>query len=612
MADKSKRGMSYLGLLGRFFPKYKGNIILNILFMILSAVFSIVSFSAVIPIINMLFGVSDSAIEHLSAPASASVSDLFSYLGNNTLYFLQEKTIEHGAGYGLMLIACFIVASSLLANGCSYLAEYFRIPMRVGILRDLRKELFERVLRFPAGLLTKDNRGDLVSRMTNDVLEVEWCVSNTLDLLIEHPIPVIIYLVTMFTISPGLTLFAIALLLICALIVAAIGYSLKRIAHKGQSERGEILSKYEEAVGGLAVIRSFNAEGRMADRFDEVNEENRRTFQKMNRVLALSSPVTKVTVSTVLALLLWYGGKHILGGNFSISGATFVYFLLVFHSVINPVRGIAKASYSIRKQVASLERINKILDMEDDLMDGHDDGPLESVDVGADAPAIEFENVSFSYLEGQPILKNLSFTLEKGKSLALMGPVGAGKTSTAGLIMKFFAPEEGTVRIFGKDAGSVSSVDLRRCVGYVPQDSVLFNDTIFNNIALGADVSPSEATGKEARMEAVVEAAKKAGIHDFITSLPEGYDTIVGDRGSRLSGGQKQLIAVARAFLKDAPILILDEATSSLDPESSSMVIKAAADLMKSRSTLIITHREDIASMADSVVSLGGPTPSDI
>ena len=460
MADKSKGGMSYLGLLGRFFPKYKGNIILNILFMILSAVFSIVSFSAVIPIINMLFGVSDSAIEHLSAPASASVSDLFSYLGNNTLYFLQEKTIEHGAGYGLMLIACFIVASSLLANGCSYLAEYFRIPMRVGILRDLRKELFERVLGFPAGLLTKDNRGDLVSRMTNDVLEVEWCVSNTLDLLIEHPIPVIIYLVTMFTISPGLTLFAIALLLICALIVAAIGYSLKRIAHKGQSERGEILSKYEEAVG-------------------------------MNRVLALSSPVTKVTVSTVLALLLWYGGKHILGGNFSISGATFVYFLLVFHSVINPVRGIAKASYSIRKQVASLERINKILNMEDDLMDGHDDGPLESVDVGADAPAIEFENVSFSYLEGQPILKNLSFKLEKGKSLALMGPVGAGKTSTAGLIMKFFAPEEGTVRIFGKDAGAVSSVDLRRCVGYVPQDSVLFNDTIFNNIALGADVSPS-------------------------------------------------------------------------------------------------------------------------
>lgn len=604
MADRSKGGMSYLGLLGRFFPKYKGNIILNILFMILSSVFSIVSFSAVIPIINMLFGVSESTIEQLSAPASASISDLFAYLGNNTLYFLQEKTIEHGAGYGLMLIACFIVVSSLLANGCSFLAEYYRIPMRVGILRDLRKELFDKVLGFPAGLLTKDNRGDLVSRMTNDVLEVEWCVSNTLDLLIEHPIPVIIYLVTMFTISPGLTLFAIALLMICAMIVIVIGYSLKKIAHKGQSERGEILSKYEEAVGGLAVIRSFNAEKQMTGRFDDVNEENRRTFQKMNRVLALSSPVTKVTVSTVLALLLWYGGKHILGGSFSISGASFVYFLLVFHSVINPVRGIAKASYSIRKQVASLERINKILDMEDDLVLGDNIGHQDSIDVEADAPAIEFENVSFSYLRGQPILKNLSFKLEKGNSVALMGPVGAGKTSTAGLIMKFFAPDEGTIRVFGKDASTISPVNLRKYVGYVPQDSVLFNDTIFNNIALGAEASPSEESGTEQLMAAVVEAAKKSGIHEFITTLPDGYNTVVGDRGSRLSGGQKQLIAIARAFLKNAPILILDEATSSLDPVSSSMVIKAASDLMKSRSTLIITHRMDIASMADLVVSL--------
>ena len=604
MADRSKGGMSYLGLLGRFFPKYKGYIILNILFMILSSVFSIVSFSAVIPIINMLFGVSESAIEQLSAPASASISDLFAYLGNNTLYFLQEKTIEHGAGYGLMLIACFIVVSSLLANGCSFLAEYYRIPMRVGILRDLRKELFDKVLGFPAGLLTKDNRGDLVSRMTNDVLEVEWCVSNTLDLLIEHPIPVIIYLVTMFTISPGLTLFAIALLMICAMIVIVIGYSLKKIAHKGQSERGEILSKYEEAVGGLAVIRSFNAEKQMTGRFDDVNEENRRTFQKMNRVLALSSPVTKVTVSTVLALLLWYGGKHILGGSFSISGASFVYFLLVFHSVINPVRGIAKASYSIRKQVASLERINKILDMEDDLVVGDSIGLQDSIDVEADAPAIEFENVSFSYLKGRPILKNLSFKLEKGNSVALMGPVGAGKTSTAGLIMKFFAPDEGTIRVFGKDACTISPVNLRKCVGYVPQDSVLFNDTIFNNIALGAETSPSEESGNEKLMAAVVEAAKRSGIHEFITTLPDGYNTVVGDRGSRLSGGQKQLIAIARAFLKNAPILILDEATSSLDPESSSMVIKAASDLMKARSTLIITHRMDIASMADLVVSL--------
>ena len=589
-----KGGMNYLGLIGRFFPKYKGSIGLNILFMALSSIFSIVGFSAVIPIINMLFGISEESIQIMNIPASSSFQDLFDFVKNNTLYYLQGASLEHGTGYGLMIIALFIIVTSLLSNGCSFLAEFFRIPMRVGILRDLRKELYNKILDFPASLMSKDNRGDLVSRTTNDVLEVEWCVNNTLDLLIEHPIPVIIYLITLFTISPKLTLFAFVLLMLCALIVIVIGRSLKRLAHKGQSERGTILSQYEETIGGLTVIRSFNAEKQASERFEEINEENRRTFRKLNRVLALSSPVTRFTVSTVLAVLLWFGGNSILSGGTRLSGAEFVYFLLIFHSIIAPVRGIAKASYSIRKQVASLERINKVLNMED----GQTAGDLNDnavVKIEPDVPAIEFSHVSYSYEDDAPVLEDFSFVLEQGSSIAIVGSVGVGKTTAAELAIKLFTPQAGGIKVYGKDITTVSATSIRKVIGFVPQDAVLFNDTVFNNIALGAD---------KASVKDVEEAAKKAGIHEFIMSLPEGYDTVVGDRGSRLSGGQKQQIALARAFLKDAPILILDEATASLDPETAASIMDVITELMRSRSTMLITHDEKVAAMADSIVKL--------
>lgn len=589
-----KGGMNYLGLIGQFFPKYKGSIGLNILFMALSSIFSIGGFSAVIPIINMLFGISEESIQIMNSPASSSFQDLFDFVKNNTLYYLQGASLEHGTGYGLMIIALFIIVTSLLSNGCSFLAEFFRIPMRVGILRDLRKELYNKILDFPASLMSKDNRGDLISRTTNDVLEVEWCVNNTLDLLIEHPIPVIIYLITLFTISPKLTLFAFVLLMLCALIVIVIGRSLKRLAHKGQSERGTILSQYEETIGGLTVIRSFNAEKQASERFEEINEENRRTFRKLNRVLALSSPVTRFTVSTVLAVLLWFGGNSILSGGTRLSGAEFVYFLLIFHSIIAPVRGIAKASYSIRKQVASLERINKVLNMED----GQTAGDLNDnavVKIEPDVPAIEFSHVSYSYEDDAPVLEDFSFVLEQGSSIAIVGSVGVGKTTAAELAIKLFSPQAGGIKVYGKDITTVSATSIRKVIGFVPQDAVLFNDTVFNNIALGAD---------KASVKDVEEAAKKAGIHEFIMSLPEGYDTVVGDRGSRLSGGQKQQIALARAFLKDAPILILDEATASLDPETAASIMDVITELMRSRSTMLITHDEKVAAMADSIVKL--------
>lgn len=586
--------MNYLGLIGRFFPKYKGSIGLNILFMALSSIFSIVGFSAVIPIINMLFGITEESIQIMNSPASSSFQDLFDYVKNNTLYYLQGASLEHGTGYGLMVIALFIIVTSLLSNGCSFLAEFFRVPMRVGILRDLRKELYDKILDFPANLMSKDNRGDLVSRTTNDVLEVEWCVNNTLDLLIEHPIPVIIYLITLFSISPKLTMFALVLLMLCALIVIIIGRSLKRLAHKGQSERGAILSQYEETIGGLTVIRSFNAEKQASERFGKINEENRRTFRKLNRVLALSSPVTRFTVSTVLALLLWFGGNSILSGGMQLSGAEFVYFLLIFHSIIAPVRGIAKASYSIRKQVASLERINKVLNMEDVQTVGEQTGEI-AVKIKPDVPALEFSHVSYFYDDDNPVLDDFSFVLEPGSSIAIVGSVGVGKTTAAELAIKLFTPRAGDIKVYGKDITTVPAASIRKLIGFVPQDAVMFNDTVFNNIAFGAD---------KASIKEVEGAAKQAGIHEFIMSLPEGYDTVVGDRGSRLSGGQKQQIALARAFLKNAPILILDEATAALDSKTATAIMNVITDLMRSRSTLLITHDEKVASMADSIVKL--------
>lgn len=586
--------MNYLGLIGRFFPKYKGSIGLNILFMALSSIFSIVGFSAVIPIINMLFGITEESIQIMNSPASSSFQDFFDYVKNNTLYYLQGASLEHGTGYGLMVIALFIIVTSLLSNGCSFLAEFFRVPMRVGILRDLRKELYDKILDFPANLMSKDNRGDLVSRTTNDVLEVEWCVNNTLDLLIEHPIPVIIYLITLFSISPKLTMFALVLLMLCALIVIIIGRSLKRLAHKGQSERGAILSQYEETIGGLTVIRSFNAEKQASERFGKINEENRRTFRKLNRVLALSSPVTRFTVSTVLALLLWFGGNSILSGGMQLSGAEFVYFLLIFHSIIAPVRGIAKASYSIRKQVASLERINKVLNMEDVQTVGEQTGEI-AVEIKPDVPALEFSHVSYFYDDDNPVLDDFSFVLEPGSSIAIVGSVGVGKTTAAELAIKLFTPRAGDIKVYGKDITTVPAASIRKLIGFVPQDAVMFNDTVFNNIALGAD---------KASIKEVEGAAKQAGIHEFIMSLPEGYDTVVGDRGSRLSGGQKQQIALARAFLKNAPILILDEATAALDSKTATAIMNVITDLMRSRSTLLITHDEKVASMADSIVKL--------
>lgn len=592
---KSRGGMNYLGLIGRFFPKYKGSIALNILFMALSAIFSIVSFTAVVPILDMIFGLSDTAIQHLSAPAGNSIQDYTDYIKNNTLYYLQDSVSLHGIGYGLMLIALFIIVTTFLSNSFSFLAEYFRVPMRVGILRDLRKELFERILDFPSSLLSKDNRGDLVSRMTNDVLEVEWCVNNTLDLLIEHPIPIIIYLTTLFAISPSLTMIALLLLLICALIIILIGYSIKKIAHKGQSERGFILSQYEETIGGLTVIRSFNAERQASKRFDSINEENRRTFQKLNRILALSSPVTRFTISVVLAFLLWFGGNKIINSSANLSASEFVYFLLIFYSIISPLRGLAKASYSIRKQIASLERINKVLNMQDAESAVLNDIPSDMVIYDPNQLAIEFIHVFFAYDKEHPVLSDISFNLKQGSSIAVVGAVGTGKTTTASLALKLFNPDKGVIKVFGKDIKAIPPAIIRKEIAFVPQEAVLFNDTVFNNIALGIENRSKQD---------VEEAAKKAGIHEFILTLPDGYNTIVGDRGSRLSGGQKQQISLARAFLKDAPILILDEATSALDTITTTTIMEAIAKLMKSRTTILITHDEKIAKMADTIVEL--------
>ena len=587
--------MRFLKLLGKHLPPYKGHLLLYILFTILTAVFSVFSFSAVIPLLQILFGMSDSSFALQSVSAGLSFSDTMEVFENNILYGIQEQIAAHGAGRGLLLVGLFIIGTSLLANVCSYFADFFRIPIRTGVLRDIRKGMYGKILTVSTGFLSGDNRGDAVSRMTSDALEYEWCIANTLNMLVKDPIKIIIYLITLFTISWKLALLALALLCACAVVVALIGYPIKRIAHRGQSERGQILSGFDETLANVPVIKAYTSEKSFFNRFSAINERNRSTFNRLNRVIALVTSVTDFLVMASIAVLLWVGGGQILADTSAVGPSEFIYFLLVFYSIVKPTTDMANSAYGIRKCMASVERVDKIMNLatsSDDIR-----CPEDLPEDSGDGSAVEFRNVAFGYADGKPLFENISFSVRKGETFALVGHTGAGKTTAASLLLRFFDPSEGEILMNGRDIRNVKAEDLRSRIGYVSQDTVLFNDTVFNNISLG-----NEST----TIEQVMDAARKAGIHDFIMTLPEQYDTVVGDRGVRLSGGQKQCLSIARAMLKNAPVLLLDEATSALDTESERFVQDALETLKEGRTTIIISHRPSAIRSADRVCVIDG------
>ena len=472
------------------------------------------------------------------------------------------------------------------------------VPIRTGVLRDLRRQLYDKIVSLPLGYFTQERKGDILSRMTNDVNEVEASIMSALDVLFKDPIMIIVYLLTLFVISWQLTLFVLVLLPVAGLLIGRIGRSLKRASKRGQEQNADILSQVEETLSGLRVVKAFNAEDKLRARFAVLIDATRQTFNRINRRYYLAHPVSEFMGTCLIAVILWFGGMLILNHHSTIDAATFIYYLIIFYSIINPAKDLSKAGYSIRKGQASLERIDKVLDTQSNITES-----AEASGISDFGECICYEHVTFGYDVSRPVLQDISLRIGKGQIVALVGQSGSGKTTLADLLPRFYDVQQGCITIDGKDIRSLKIHDLREMTGYVNQDAILFNDTIYNNITFGVDTSRPAPEGLSWQ-QAVERAAKIANAHSFIMDTPDGYQTCIGDRGSRLSGGQRQRISIARAILKNPPILLLDEATSALDTESEQLVQEALEQLMRDRTTLVIAHRLSTIRNADLICVL--------
>ncbi len=587
--------MNFFTLLRRFIPPYKGKVVLNIFFNLLSTLLSLFSFAAIIPVLQILFGVSDPSLTYQPFSWQMPVSDMLDVLKNNLFYFLQEQITVNGPGWVLFLLGAFLVVMTFFKCGAAYLASYFMIPIRTGVLRDLRHQMFSKIVSLPIGFFTEEKKGDVMSRMTSDVQEVENSIMASLNMIFKDPIMITIYLITLFCLSWQLTLFVLLLLPTVGWAIGRVGRSLKRRSTKGQEQTGELLSQIEETLGGLRVVKAFNAEGKLTDRFDKLNNDTRNTFNRLNRRYELAHPVSEALGTMLIAILLWYGGSLILAETSTIDASEFIYYLVIFYSIINPAKDLSKASYSIRKGMASLERIDKILNSQSNIIEPAEPIALEALKLEGNTPFIEYKNVSFHYQTDRPVLKDINLQVKQGQTIAFVGQSGSGKTTMVDLLPRFYDVIEGQILLCGEDIRKFRTHDLRSLMGNVNQEAILFNDTFYNNITFGVE---------HATMEQVVAAAKIANAHDFIMDTPDGYETNIGDRGSRLSGGQRQRISIARAILKNPPILILDEATSALDTESEKLVQEALENLMADRTTLVVAHRLSTIRNADLICVL--------
>lgn len=585
--------MHFLKLIRRFVPPYKGEMALNIFFNLLSTILSLFSFAAIIPVLQILFGLSEITAQYIDLATVASLSDWLSALKNNLYCWMGEQMTVHGGGYMLFLLGLFLVVMTGFKVLAAWLANFYMVPIRTGVLRDLRKSLYDKVVSLPIGYFTEERKGDVMSRMTNDVNEVEASIMAALDVLFKDPIMLLIYLITLFCISWQLTLFVLVLLPVAGLLIGRIGRSLKRASQRGQEQNAEILTQIDETLGGLRVVKAFNAEDKLKQRFLNLINDTRRTFNRINRRYYLAHPVSEFLGTALVAVILWFGGMLILSDHSTIDAATFIYYLVIFYSLINPAKDLSKAGYGVRKGMASLERIDKILNTQSNITEQPDPQPLSAF-----SESIEYRDVCFAYREDVPVLRHINLSIRKGQMVALVGQSGSGKTTLADLLPRFYDPLSGAITIDGTDIRNVSTYDLRALMGNVNQEAILFNDTFYNNITFGVDTTQPAPNG-QTWQQAVEAAARIANAHDFIMATPDGYGTYIGDRGSRLSGGQRQRISIARAILKNPPILILDEATSALDTESEKAVQQALEHLMKDRTTLVVAHRLSTIRNAD-------------
>ena len=584
--------MPFITLIRRFVPPYKRYMALNILFNLLSTILSLFSFAAIIPVLRILFGLTAVDVQWTEMGTVSGLQETIAALRGNMYFLLNEQIALHGASYVLLLLGLFLVGMTGLKCGAAWLANYYMVPIRTGVLRDLRQQLYDKVLSLPMGYFTEARRGDVISRMTNDVNEVEASIMSALDILFKDPIMILVYLVTLLVISWQLTLFVLLLMPIAVFLIGRIGRSLKRASTKGQEQNAEILSSIDETLLGLRVVMGFNAQHKLRSRFDTLINATRATFNRINRRYYLAHPLSEFLGTALIAIILWFGGLLILSDHATIDASTFIYYLVIFYSIINPSKDLSKASYGIRRGLASLERIDAVLNTQSNILEPEQPEPVIFNE------SIQIDHLSFRYQPDREVLRDICLTISKGKTIALVGQSGSGKTTLTDLVPRFYDPQQGRITVDGTDIRRFLTRDLRALMGIVCQEPVLFNDTVYNNITFGVDTSLPAPNGMSWD-EAVEQAAKIANAHEFISAMPEGYQTSIGDRGSRLSGGQRQRLSIARAILKNPPILILDEATSALDSESEKLVQEALEHLMKDRTTLVVAHRLSTIKHAD-------------
>ncbi|MBR4809025.1 MAG: ABC transporter ATP-binding protein [Bacteroidales bacterium] len=572
-------------VLRRYVKPYRGYLGGSVVLNILSAVFNIFSFSLLIPILKILFNIDKMQYEFIPWDSAGRVRDIAL---NNLYWYVSDAMGKWGAGSVLLALCLILCFFTLLKTACYFGSSAVMVPIRTGVVKDLRKELYDKVLSLPLGWFSRERRGDIIARMSGDVQEVESSLTASLDMLIKNPILIVFYICTLFFISWQLTLFVLVFAPLMMWLMGVLGRKLRRQSTEAQARWSDTMSQVEETLGGLRVIKAFLAEKKMSARFDAVTDDMRRLNSRVATRQALAHPLSEFLGTVMIAVVLWFGGTLILADRATIDAPTFIFYMVMLYSVIQPIKDFARAAYGIPKGLASMERIDAVLQAVNNIED-----PADPVALDGFSGSIVFENVSFSYDDGRKVLENINLEIPKGSTVAIVGASGAGKSTLADLVARFYDVGSGRITIDGVDVRKVSVRDLRSLIGYVNQDPILFNDTIFNNIAFGVDgAGPDEVRA----------AAEIANAHEFIMEKEGGYGAMAGDRGVLLSGGQRQRLSIARAVLKNPPILILDEATASLDSEAERSVQDALDRLMSNRTTIAIAHRLSTVRNADEII----------
>lgn len=567
----------------KFIVPYKWYAVLNVVFNGLSTVFSLFSFGMAIPFLGILFKTQPMVTERMPLEITS-----FASVENNFYYWLSNIITEQGEANALFAIGVLVMIFTFLKTISWYLANHFMVPIRNNVVRDIRNQMFHKVSALPLGYFSDERKGNIISRMSSDVQEIEWGIMSSLEMLFRDPLKILFFLVTLFAMSWQLTTFVLILLPVVGFIVGKVGKTLRKTSMIGQQQMGQMLSQIEEMITGLRIIKAFNAEKHIRSKFVEGNQTYTNLMNRINRRRFLASPLSEFLATVAIIFVMWYGGKMVLSGSSGLSSQAFIGYLIIFSQIITPAKAFSTAWYNIKKGLASLDRVNEVMNTNEKISDCAQAVKKESFD-----NEIVYSAVNFAYNEHHPVLEDINIVIEKGKTVALVGQSGSGKSTLVDLLPRFYDIPHGSITIDGINIKQIKLRDLRNLIGYVNQSPILFNDSFFNNIAFGIE---------GASLSDVEAAAKVANAHEFIVETEHGYQANIGDGGNKLSGGQKQRISIARAVLKNPPILILDEATSALDTESEKLVQEALENLMKNRTSIVIAHRLSTVKKADVIL----------